>query len=184
MNKKTVFSLALLSLLAGISPAAFAAESVASGVAGKVGVVNVDRVFKEYKTTQAKEAELQKFTDSKKAEREKKVSEIRSLRDELALLNDENREKQKLVIEQKLQALASFDQQTKLAINDQRDEAISGLLKEIEEVVNTMAKDKGYDLILSDRAILFRTDAYDLTQEVIGVLNTRAGGGGKGGKGS
>ena len=176
MNKQTVFFLALLSLpAAGICPVSAAEEPASSG--GKIGVVNVDRVFKEYKTTQAKEAELQKLTQSKQAEREKMVTEIRSLRDELALLNDENREKQKVTIEQKLQALAQFDQQAKAAIGDQRDDAISGLLKEIEGVVNSMAKEKGYDLILSDRAVLYRADAYDLTQEVITVLNGRAGGG-------
>ena len=164
-------------LLAGAFPAA-AADPVSSG--GKIGVVSVDRVFKEYKATQSKEAELQKLSESKQAEREKKVTEIRNLRDELALLNEENREKQKLTIEQKLQALAAFDQQAKAALGDQRDEAISGLLKEIEEVVNSMAKEKGVDLILSDRAVLYRTDTYDLTNEVISVLNGRAGKGGKG----
>ena len=184
MNKKTVFSLVLFSLLAlGVCPAAFSAEPAVAGSGGKIGVVNVDRVFKEYKTTQSKEGELQKLTESKQAEREKKVAEIRSLRDELALLNDENREKQKVTIEQKLQALAAFDQQAKAAITDQRDDAIGGLLKEIEEVVNSMAKEKGYDLILSDRAVLYRADTYDLTQEVITVLNGRTAGG-KGGKGS
>ncbi len=179
MSKQTVFFLALFSFwVLGVCPAASAEEISSQG--GKIGVVSVDRVFKEYKATQAKEAELQKLAGSKQAEREKKVTEIRGLRDELALLNDENREKQKVTIEQKLQALSAFDQQAKAAISDQRDGAISGLLKEIEEVVNSMAKEKGIDLILSDRAVLYRADTTDLTQEVITVLNGRSGKGGKG----
>lgn len=173
MSKQTVFFLALFSFLAlGVCPTA-SAEELASG--GKIGVVSVDRVFKEYKATQAKEAELQKLSESKQAEREKKVTDIRGLRDELALLNDENREKQKVMIEQKLQALAEFDRQAKAAISDQRDDAISGLLKEIEQVVNSIAKERGIDLILSDRAVLYRADTIDLTQEVITLLNGRAG---------
>lgn len=173
MNKQTVFFLVLFSFLAvGVRPAASAE--------GKISVVSVDRVFKEYKATQAKEAELQKLSESKQAGREKKVAEIRGLRDELALLNDENREKQKVMIEQKLQALAAFDQEAKAAISDQRDDAISGLLKEIEEVVNSIAKERGIDLILSDRAVLYRADTIDLTQEVIAILNGRAGKSGKG----
>lgn len=173
MSKQTVFFLALFSFLAlGVCPAACAEEAVSHGE--KIGVVSVDRVFKEYKATQAKEAQLQKLTESKQAGREKKVTEIRGLRDELALLNDENREKQKGTIEQKLQALAAFDQEAKAAISDQRDDAISGLLKEIEEVVNSIAKERGMDLILSDRAVLYRADTIDLTQEVIAILNGRA----------
>ena len=97
MNKQNVLFLALLSfLIAGTCPAVFA-EELSPG--GRIGIVSVDRVFKEYKTTQAKEADLQEFTKAKQAEREKKVAEIRGLRDELALLNDENREKQKLTID-------------------------------------------------------------------------------------
>jgi outer membrane protein len=159
-------------LAAAACPAAAADPAPSSG---KIGIVSVDRVFKEYKATQLKEAELQKLTESKQAEREKKVAEIRSLRDELALLNEDNREKQKLAIEQKLQGLAAFDQQTRVSLGGQRDEAISALLKEIEEVVTTLAKEKGYDLILSDRAALYRADAYDLTGDVITVLNGRYG---------
>ncbi len=174
-NRSGVFFFLSVLLLGGVSPAA-AADPAPSG--GKIGVVSVDRVFKEYKATQDKEQQLQKLSESKQQEREKKVAEIRSLRDELALLNEANREKQKLAIEQKLQGLVAFDQQAKAAISDQRDEAVSGLLKEIEGVVTTLAKDKGYDLILSDRAVLYRADAYDLTDEVLSVLNGRAGKGG------
>ncbi len=148
---------------------------------GKIGIVSVDRVFKEYKATQAKEAEFQKLAISKQADREKMVTEIRNLRDELALLNEDSRNKQKQAIDQKLQALAAFDQQVRESLRDQREEAISGLLKEIEQVVTSMAKDKGFDLILSDRAVLYRVDALDLTDQVISVLNQKAGKGGKSG---
>ena len=172
MNNHRSIPLFLAFLTAAACPAA-AAEPSPSG--GKIGVVSVDRVFKEYKATQSKEAELQKLTEAKQAEREKKVTEIRGLRDELALLNEDSRQKQKLTIEQKLQGLAAFDQQTRASLSDQRDQAISGLLKEIEEVVTTMAKEKGYDLILSDRAALYRADAYDLTGDVVTVLNGRYG---------
>ena len=153
----------------------------ASAQAGvKIGIVSVDRVFKEYKATQSKEAEFQKLAISKQADREKMVTEIRNLRDELALLNEENRGKQKQTIDQKLQALAAFDQQVRESLRDQREEAIGALLKEIEQVVTSMAKDKGYDLIVTDRAVLYRVDALDLTDPVISILNGRAGKGGKG----
>ena len=160
----------------------FSSASADPGPAGgKIGVVSVDRVFKDYKATQSKEADLQKVSQAKQAERDKMVSEIRSLRDELALLNEENRNKQKQTIEQKLQSLASFDQQAKEMLRDQREEALGALLKEIEQVVSAFAKEKGYDLILGDRAVLYRVDALDLTDQVTAILNQRYGKGGKGG---
>jgi len=168
--------LLLVFLVSPVCPA-----EAADPAGGKTGIVSVDRVFKEYKATQAKEAEFQKLARSKQAEREKMVTEIRNLRDELGLLNEDNRAKQKQTIEQKLQALAAFDQQIRESLRDQREEAIGALLKEIEEVVTSMAKEKGYDLILSDRAVLYRVDALDLTDQVISILNQKSAKGGKGG---
>ena len=157
-------------LLTGAWPA-WGADSVPS--AARIGVVNVDRVFKEYKATQTKEKELEKISTGKVEEREKIVSDIRNLRDELALLNEENRAKQRQTIEGKLRQLAAFDQQTKEALRDQKEQAVDGLLKEIEQVVTSFAKERGYDLILSNRAVLYGVETVDLTNEVISILNQK-----------
>lgn len=169
MNKRGLLFLVLLTLPA-VVPSAMAAEG-----APKIGVIIVDKVLKEYKGTQAKEAEFQKLSEGKQQEREKKVSEIRGLRDELALLNEENRDRQRAQIEQKLQALAMFDQQAKASLAEMREEALTGLFKDMESVVGEMAKTGGYDLVLTDRAVLFRVDALDMTDEVIKALNERQG---------
>jgi len=151
--------------------AAFAAEPSASAPASRTGIVDVDRVFKEYKATQAKEQELEKFSAAKKEEREKKVSEIRGLRDEMLLLNEENRAKQRQTLEEKLRDLASFDAQIKATLQDQRESAVGSLLTRIEKVVNSFAKERGYELVLSSRAVLYGTDGIDLTDEVVSILN-------------
>ncbi len=156
-------------LMAG--SAAFAAEPSASAPASRTGIVDVDRVFKEYKATQAKEQELEKFSAAKKEEREKKVSEIRGLRDEMLLLNEENRAKQRQTLEEKLRDLASFDAQIKATLQDQRESAVGSLLTRIEKVVNSFAKERGYELVLSSRAVLYGTDGIDLTDEVVSILN-------------
>ena len=164
-----------LVLLAGMVTSAWparGADSVSSAM--KIGVVNVDRVFKEYKATQSKESELQKFSSGKEAEREKMVAEIRNLRDELALLNEENRAKQRQTIEEKLRQLALFDQQARESLRDQREQSVEALLKEIEQVVTSFAKDRGYDLILSNRAILYGVETIDLTNEVVAILNQKS----------
>lgn len=161
-----------------VSSAAFAAESAPSPSA-RIGFVDVDRVFKEYRATQSKESELEKISNAKKLEREKRVSEIRGLRDEFALLNEENRARQRQTIEEKMQGLATFDAQTKEALLEQRESAVGALLQRIEGVVNSFAKERGYELVISSRAVLYGADAIDLTDEVISVLNqeySKAGG--------
>jgi outer membrane protein len=139
----------------------------------KIGVVNLNRVFKDYEGTKSQESKLEKVSGEKQAERERQVEEIRNMRDELALLNDESREKQRQAVEEKLRDLAQFDQQAREWLRGQREEALQALLKEIEGIVTGYAKQKGYDLILTDRAALYFSEGMDVTEEILSLLNQR-----------
>ena len=168
---------ALAALLVAGAPAAGRAEE-GLPAPRRIAVVDVNRVFKEYKGTRATEAELEQISKEQEGQREKMVTAIHNLRDELALLNEDSRVKQRQTIEEKLRDLAAFDQQAKELLRDKREQALDSLLKEIERVVTTFAKGKGLDLVLSDRAVLYRVDTLDVTSEIITSLNqeeTKAG---------
>ena len=137
----------------------------------KIGLVNLGKVFKEYEGTKTSESELEKLSTAKQQEREKKVSEIRDMRDELALLNDNSRKEKRQSIEERLKGLAGFDQEARESLRGKRDEVLDKILSEIGKVVTAYAKEKGYELILNDRAVLYGVDAMDITDEVIAILN-------------
>lgn len=155
--------------LSFLSPVSARAEGPPS--IQKIGLVNLGKVFKEYEGTQASESEMEKLSAVKQQEREKKVGEIRDMRDELALLNDETREQKRQAIEDRLRELAGFDQEARESLRGKRDEVLEKVLGEIEKVVTTYAKEKGYELVLSDRAVLYGTEAMDITDEIIAILN-------------
>lgn len=141
----------------------------------KIGLVNLGRVFKEYEVTKGSEQELERISTAKQQEREKKVSQIRDLRDELALLNEQAREERRQTIEERLRELAGFDQSVRESLRERRDEALQKILDEIEKVVTVYAKEKGFDLILSDRAVLYGAEPMDVTNEIIAILNRSSG---------
>lgn len=159
--------------LSFLSPVSARAEGPPS--IQKIGLVNLGKVFKEYAGTRASESELEKLSTAKQQEREKRVGEIRDMRDELALLNDETREQKRQTIEDRLRDLAGFDQEARESLVGRRNEALENVLGEIEKVVTTHAKEKGYELVLSDRAVLYGTDAMDITDEIIAILNRNYG---------
>lgn len=161
----------LLSTVLWLPAGAQAAE--ADLTVHKIGLVNLNRVFKEYEGTKSQESKLEKVSTEKQAEREKMVTEIRNMRDELALLNDDSREKQRQAIDEKLKNLAQFDQQARNFLSEQREEAIQALLKDIEGIVNDVAKQKGLDLVLTDRAALYFTPGIDISQEILTILNQK-----------
>ena len=139
--------------------------------ARRIAWVDLDRVFKEYKGTQKSEAKLEEFSKAKHSEREKKVSEIRSLRDELVLLNEESRAKQQQLLEGKLRDLSQFDQEARESLQNEREETLRVVLQEIETTVGAFARQKNFDLILSDRAVLYGTQTIDVTDEIVAFLN-------------
>jgi len=169
-SKWPFFALPWCVLLSVAAPC-FAADQTAS--ASRIGVVNVDLVFREYDRTKSSEAKLEELSNAKQTEREKRVSEIRGMKEELLLLNQESRSERQQAIDEKMKDLAEFDRDTKDKLFKQREDLFKEILDEIEAVVTAYAKDKGFDLILSERAMLYRMDAMDLTDEVLKTLNDR-----------
>lgn len=133
--------------------------------------MDLDRIFKEYKGTKKSEAKLEELSKAKHLDREKKVSEIRNLRDELVLLNDQNRIKQQQIVEEKLRSLTQFDQEAREALQNEREGTLRGILQEIEATVGSFAKQRNFDLILTDRAVLYGIKTIDVTDEIIAYLN-------------
>jgi outer membrane protein len=139
----------------------------------KVGVVNLTRVFEECKKTKDSDLKMSQASHDKEAERERLVTEIKSLREEMVLLNEEARAERQESIEEKLRHLASFDRQTKESLRRQRDETVQMILNEIESTVDFYAKEHGFDLILVDRAVLYGTKTLDVTEDILTLLNQR-----------
>lgn len=158
-------------------PVAFLAVSIAFAEEApplkKIGVVNVDKLFKEYARTKSQDAKLAEFSRSKEAQREKLVSEVKTMREELLLLDAEARGERQKAIDEKLRALAEFDRDVKETLRKQSDEAFKAIVDEIEATVAAFAKERGFDLIISQRAVLYGMPALDTTDQVLAVLNDR-----------
>lgn len=139
----------------------------------KIGILDVRRVFEGYGKTASREGQIKQLSEAKRLERERIVSQLRHLRDEMLLMNEEARTERRRQFEEKLKGLADFDRQTERTLRSQQGEAIQSILDEIEQVVALYSKEQGFDLILIDRATIFSADSIDVTDEIIALLNRR-----------
>ena len=154
-----------------LPPMACAADGVPA--VHKIGIVRLDKVFENYDRTKSSSAQLEALSNTKQAQREKLVNEIKGMRDELVLLNEENRLERQKTIEEKLKDLAQFDQEVKSTLVKKREVSLKEILDEIEQTVNGYSKERGFELILSDRAVLYTVDALDVTSDIVAILNQR-----------
>lgn len=137
----------------------------------KIGFVDLSTAFDEYQKTKDFDKMLEKKGDIKQEEREKLVSEIRKMRDELELMNERARDKKEEAIELKVRSLQEFDQDAKAELIKERDDMVKDILKEMNNVIKSYGETNGYSIILNERVLLYGDKSLDLTDEIIKILN-------------
>ena len=157
------FALLSLAFLVGGTAAAYAAE--------EYGFVNVALVFDKYQKTVDNDKILQEAGKKKEKDRDALVSEIRQLKDELVLLTDDTKAKKQENLDAKIRELQEFDQAAKEELGNTRRDAIQGIFKDIDDVVQATGKRKGLNFVFNERALLYHSDKYDITNEVLTELN-------------
>ena len=149
-----------------LSPAAQAQEI-------KIGYVNLAKVFDGYQRTKASEAALEQRGKQKEAELEGRMNELKKLRQNLELLNNDAREAKAREIEEKSEELQRFRNSTARDLSRDRDKAARDLLGAIQTGVDNFAKANGYALILDSRSLLYALPAHDVTDQVLQILNNQ-----------
>jgi len=164
--KKVLLSGILMMFAASLLPQhAFAADSP------KIGYLDVAKVFDEYKKTKEQDASLETQAKAKQAERDKLVSEITRLRDELELLSEKGKQDKQAVIDEKVKKLQEFDTVTRNDLRKKRDDMVADILKEIDAVVQDYGKKQGFDIILNDKVIVYKKETLDVTADILKALN-------------
>lgn len=168
MNRKIVLAVAVifgLSLLCGpVQKELYAKEY-------KIGYVDLAKIFDEYKKTKESEKTLTEKGKIKEEERKKLVDELRKLKDEQSMLSDKAKAEKQTVIDGKIKNLQDFDRKTRDELVKQRNDLLGSIMKDIEKVVDSYAKEAGYDMVLNSRTLLYGAEQYDLTSEVLNRLN-------------
>jgi len=138
---------------------------------GKIGYVDLSRLFDEYHKTKA----YDKVLETKHGELEKvgkeKIEKIRESEGKLALLKEDQRKTLKGEIDLMKDSAQEFVQQEQSNLTKERNEKIRDILLEIEKVVSDFAEEKGYDVILNDRVLIYGDPEKNLTEEILTILN-------------
>ncbi len=162
-------------ILAGLfaCPVSYGPCVAAEAQALKIGYVKLAKVFDGYERTKTSDAMLEKKGKQKEAELEGRMNELKKLRQNLELLNNEAREAKTREIEERSEELQRFRTGTARDLQRERDKVAKDILKEIQDAVEEVAKANGCSLILDERTLLYGVPAYDLTDAVLKVLNSR-----------
>jgi len=137
----------------------------------KIGYVDLSRLFDEYYVTKEYDTTLEAKHKEFEADRNTKIEKIRESQGKLGLLSDDKKAALEAEIEQKKADLLEYDRQQKADLTKERNDKIREILLEIEGVVSTYAEKENYSIILNDRVLIFGQQSYDVTEQVLKILN-------------
>lgn len=137
----------------------------------RIATIDLSRAFDEFKKTKEADKTLQAKGSEKKAERDKKIAEIKKLKDELELLSDKGKQEKQALIDQKVKELQEFDREVRDSLRQERDQMVQEILRHIDQTIKNYGDKNGYTLILNDRVLLYKEKTLDVTNDIIELLN-------------
>jgi outer membrane protein len=152
-----------IALSFSISPA-FSAEL-------KMGYIDVRKAYFEYDKTKTLEADLNKEAEGFQQKRDAIITTITQARDEGELLAGEARKKKQREIDLKLAELQEFDKTTRQTLLNKRNDIMVQVMEEIGVIAEDIGEKGKYDFVLESRNVMYASEKYDLTAEVIKRLN-------------
>ena len=167
---KLMSKLVILVFLVSLS---LAAVNMARAAGDKIAYMDLGKVFDEYNKTKDLDKQLESKSGAKQGERDKMVAEIKKMKDDLDLAKETDRAKKTAAVQEKLNKLQDFDKESKDSLRKDRDDMARTILKEIKDTIDDIGKKEGYVYILDSRAVLFGSDANNLTDRVLKILNDR-----------
>lgn len=158
---------ALIVVLAGL----FVFSGLAYSADFKFGYADFEKIFNEYQKTKTEDARLKAELEKKKTELDAKREEINKLRDSAELLGEEAKKAKQKEIADKIKELRELQKQAEEGLVEQRNKKWLEIFGEIKAVAAKYGKEKGYTFIFDDKALVYKADGLDITDDIIKLLN-------------
>jgi outer membrane protein len=170
--------LILATIIAAVAVAVAASSQTMQQKAMKIGVVNTQEVFEKYLGTQQAQSKLEEEISRLEEQGKKMSEELRTLQEKYdkqrIFIDDKEKENQMIQqIERKKEEIRQFIQTGQQQLESKRQELTEPILKEIDQIVQQIGKEEGFDLIVDKVATLYVSPSIDITQKVIQILNEK-----------
>lgn len=166
--KKTSMLLAVLFLM-------FAAKVMAAEA--KIAYVNLQKALNE--STAGKDAKAEMAQEIKKRQEDvnAKQEELKKLKEDIekkgAVLSKEAREQKEMEFNKKSQEFQKSFMQSEDTLRKKEQESVREIIKELEDIVKTLAKEKGYAYVIekTESGLIVGPPDMDLTDDVVRTYN-------------
>jgi len=153
-----------------------AAASAAVGAGkSKIAYINVDRVLEQYEKTKSASDKMEMERKQHLEQRREMLEEINRLKDAADLLSEEARREKQKVVDRKVKQLYQYEEETQKKNQREGRNFLQEVQDEIQEVLELKGDRDGYDYIFiyTEGELGYRSKKYDITDEVVDMLNKK-----------
>ena len=146
--------------------------AVASAQTPKIGFVNTERVFREAAPAKRAQQKLEREFAARNAELAKLEKQGRDLQGELerdnVTMSDAVRREKERQLADASRSFQRLQRELREDLNQRRNEALAGVQESATRVINQIAEQERFDLILQEA--VFASGKIDITDKVIKAL--------------
>lgn len=169
--KRTAWLFVVLAGLLAATPGARAKEPAAP----KIGVVDMERILRQSKAGERARHQLDQEKEDKKKILDQKKKEVDRLREEIekkgTQLSAAARKDKEDQVQEKGRDLMRMAQDYESDLQRRDNELTQRILQDCQEIIQKIARENDFSLILEKRAVLFGSDGLDVTEKVLTALD-------------
>ena len=143
----------------------------------KIGFINPIKVLETAPQAESARNELEKEFAQRKDDLEAEEAAVRRLDERLgrdsAVMSDSERQRLERDVLSRKRDLRRAKEEFREDLNLRRNDELAKLQKEILQVINQLAKEQGYDLIVGE-GVIYASDAIDISDQVLERLRQTA----------
>ncbi len=149
--------------------------AVLPALALEVACVDMKKVWEESKEIKAEKANLEKSLKKAQEDLKKKEAELKALQEkamkDAPTMTEEAKRTMQEEFQKKYLDFQELYQSSQKMLQEKDYTAQTSFIEKVKKIATEIAKKKGYDIVLAKDNVLFMQDKYDITQEVIAIIN-------------
>jgi outer membrane protein len=164
-------SVFLFSILMATFSTALAAEQ-------KIAVLNLRKVFTSSEAGQTAQKEMEKKVEALQQKFKQDEDALISLQNEIekksSVWSEEKKQEKAIEFKRMQRDMRAKQEDASLELKKMEEQQLGPIRKELEQVIENVAKEKGYAIIVPSEVVMFAVDSVDITEEVTKALNARS----------
>jgi len=143
----------------------------------KIGVIDLQKILETSAAGKSIQAELKKEKDIMEADLKKKGAEIENIRKRLEresmVMGKEKREEKERESRIKINDFKNLQKKYRSNLQRLEGKLMNQMKIDIDDIVQEMGKKEGYLLIVNKFSVIYSPNSIDVTDKVIGKLNSK-----------